>query len=163
LIAALAYNKKKVTAPPTTWQQLLSSQWKGQVGMNDPSQSGPTFPFIAGMMNYLGGVSAGETYFTKLKANGLVSRPIMMAWLFTFCGVFLELPLSQLLYAPGSPPASIAIEDNLSNYHFGVGMVQAVLAVAIALAAVGVVLGGYRLLAPAGWRRIGSAIGGGRG
>ena len=24
------------------------------------------------MMNYLGGVNAGETYFTKLKANGLV-------------------------------------------------------------------------------------------
>ena len=63
----------------------------------------------------------------------VVSRPIMMAWLYTFCGVFLELPLSQLLYAPGSPPASIAIEDNLSNYHFGVGMAQAVLAVAIAL------------------------------
>jgi len=84
-----------------------------------------------------------------------VSRPIVMAWLYTFCGVFLELPLSQLLYAPGSPPASIAIEDNLSNYHFGVGMAQSVLAVAIAFAAVGVVLGGYRLLAPAGWRRIG--------
>jgi iron(III) transport system permease protein len=93
----------------------------------------------------------------------VVSRPIVMAWLFTFCGVFLELPLSQLLYAPGSPPASIAIEDNLSTYHFGVGMAQSVLAVAIALAAVGVVLGGYRLLAPAGWRRIGSALGGGRG
>ena len=46
---------------PTTWQELLSSQWKGAVGMNDPSQSGPTFPFIAGMMNYLGGVSAGES------------------------------------------------------------------------------------------------------
>ncbi len=56
-----------------------------------------------------------------------VSRPLVMAWLYTFCGVFLELPLSQLLYAPGSPPAAIAIEDNLSNYHFGVGMAQAVL------------------------------------
>jgi iron(III) transport system permease protein len=88
----------------------------------------------------------------------VVSRPIVMAWLFTFCGVFLELPLSQLLYAPGSPPASIAIEDNLSNYHFGVGMAQAVLAVAIALASVGLVLGLYRLLAPAGWRRIGGAV-----
>jgi iron(III) transport system permease protein len=88
----------------------------------------------------------------------VVSRPILMAWLFTFCGVFLELPLSQLLYAPGSPPASIAIEDNLSTYHFGVGMAQSVLAVAIALAAVGVVFGGYRLLAPAGWRRIGGAV-----
>ena len=88
----------------------------------------------------------------------VVSRPIVMAWLFTFCAVFLELPLSQLLYAPGSPPASIAIEDNLSTYHFGVGMAQSVLAVAIALAAVGVVLGGCRLLAPAGWRRIGGAV-----
>jgi iron(III) transport system permease protein len=88
----------------------------------------------------------------------VVSRPIMMAWLYTFCGVFLELPLSQLLYAPGSPPASIAIEDNLSNYHFGVGMAQAVLAVFIAFLVVGVVLGGYRLLAPAGWRRIGGTV-----
>lgn len=88
----------------------------------------------------------------------VVSRPIMMAWLYTFCGVFLELPLSQLLYAPGSPPASIAIEDNLSNYHFGVGMAQAVLAVAIAFAVVGIALGGYRLLAPRGWRRIGEAV-----
>jgi iron(III) transport system permease protein len=85
----------------------------------------------------------------------VLSRPIMMAWLYTFCGVFLELPLSQLLYAPGSPPASIAIEDNLSNYHYGIGMAQAVLAVAIAFGVVAVVLGGYRLLAPRGWRRIG--------
>jgi iron(III) transport system permease protein len=85
----------------------------------------------------------------------VVSRPIMLAWLYTFCGVFLELPLSQLLYAPGSPPASVAIESNLSNYHFGVGMAQAVLAVFIAFAAVAIVLGGYRLLAPPGWRRIG--------
>ena len=88
----------------------------------------------------------------------VVSRPIMMAWLYTFCGVFLELPLSQLLYAPGSPPASIAIEDNLSNYHFGVGMAQAVLAVFIAFSVVGLVLGLYRLLAPAGWRRIGGTV-----
>jgi iron(III) transport system permease protein len=88
----------------------------------------------------------------------VVSRPLVMAWLYTFCGVFLELPLSQLLYAPGSPPAAISIEDNLSNYHYGVGMAQAVLASAIAFAVVGLVLGAYRLLAPAGWRRIGGTV-----
>jgi iron(III) transport system permease protein len=88
----------------------------------------------------------------------VVSRPLVMAWLYTFCGVFLELPLSQLLYAPGSPPAAISIEDNLSNYHYGIGMAQAVLASAIAFAVVGVVLGAYRLLAPAGWRRIGGTV-----
>jgi iron(III) transport system substrate-binding protein len=75
LMAALAYNKTKVSAPPTTWQALTSAQWKGQVGMNDPSQSGPTYPFIAGMMNYLGGVNQGESYFSQLKANGLVIHP----------------------------------------------------------------------------------------
>jgi iron(III) transport system permease protein len=87
----------------------------------------------------------------------VVSRPLTMAWLLTFCGVFLELPISQLLYAPSNPPASVGIQDNLGNYHFGVGMAQSVLAVGIALAVVALVLGGYRLFAPAGWRRIGAA------
>ena len=100
---------------------------------------------------------AGEVTAWARGVLPVVSRPIVMAWLLTFCGVFLELPLSQLLYAPSSPPALVAIEDNLSNYHFGVGMAQSVLAVAIALAAVVVVLGLYRLAAPAGWRRIGGA------
>jgi iron(III) transport system substrate-binding protein len=75
LMAALVYDKTKVTSPPATWQQLLQSQWKGSVGMNDPSQSGPTFPFIAGMMNYLGGVSQGEHFFEQLKSNGLIIHP----------------------------------------------------------------------------------------
>jgi iron(III) transport system substrate-binding protein len=75
LMAALVYDSTKVTAPPTTWQQLLQPQWKGAVGMNDPSQSGPTFPFIAGIMNYLGGVSKGEQFFQSLKANGLIVNP----------------------------------------------------------------------------------------
>ncbi len=74
-MAALVYDSTKVTDPPTTWQQLLQPQWKGAVGMNDPSQSGPTFPFIAGMMSYLGGVPKGEQFFSKLKANGLVINP----------------------------------------------------------------------------------------
>jgi iron(III) transport system substrate-binding protein len=78
LMAALVYDKTKVPNPPSSWQALLSPQWKGEVGMNDPSQSGPTYPFIAGIMNHLGGsngVKVGETYFEKLKANGLVVNP----------------------------------------------------------------------------------------
>ncbi len=72
LMGIVAYNKAKVPNPPSTWPELESSTWKGQVGMNDPSQSGPTFPLIAGVMNYLGGVSAGEKYFSTLKSNGLI-------------------------------------------------------------------------------------------
>jgi iron(III) transport system substrate-binding protein len=75
LMGIVAYNKAKVPNPPSSWQALESSAWKGQLGMNDPSQSGPTFPLIAGVMNFLGGVSKGETYFSALKANGLVIHP----------------------------------------------------------------------------------------
>ncbi|HLH67318.1 MAG TPA: extracellular solute-binding protein [Solirubrobacteraceae bacterium] len=75
LTAAMVYDAKRVPDPPSTWQQLLEPAWRGAVGMNDPSQSGPTYPFIAGMMNYLGGVSQGKRYFSALKANGLVVNP----------------------------------------------------------------------------------------
>jgi iron(III) transport system substrate-binding protein len=75
MMGIVAYNKTKVKNPPTTYQALESSAWKGQVGMNDPSQSGPTYPLIAGVMNTLGGVSAGEKYFSTLKSNGLVINP----------------------------------------------------------------------------------------
>ncbi len=60
LVAALVYDSAKVNDPPDHLAELLQPQWKGAVGMNDPSQSGPTYPFIAGMMNYLGGVSPGR-------------------------------------------------------------------------------------------------------
>ena len=75
VMAAVIYNAAKVSAVPHSYQDLLGSQYKGKVGMNDPSQSGPTFPFIAGLMDQFGGqtngVSAGESFLTQLKANGL--------------------------------------------------------------------------------------------
>ena len=110
LVAALVYDKTKVTNPPTTWQQLLSSQWKGAVGMNDPSQSGPTYPFIAGMMNYLGGVSQGEAYYTRLKANGLIIHPTNGPTLQALTSGQIKLALVQssagigATFGPGSDP-----------------------------------------------------------
>ncbi len=110
LMAALVYDKTKVKNPPATWQQLLSPQWKGDVGMNDPSQSGPTFPFIAGMMNYLGGVSQGETFYSKLKANGLIIHPTNGPTLQALTSGQIKLALVQssagigASFGPGSDP-----------------------------------------------------------
>jgi iron(III) transport system substrate-binding protein len=67
----MIYNSKAVSSPPTTWQQLLESRWAGKIGMNNPAVSGPTFPCVAGLMNYLGGVSQGEAFVKKLKSAGL--------------------------------------------------------------------------------------------
>lgn len=72
LMAAIAYTPKVVPDPPRSWSTLLGSKWRGVVGMNTPTQSGPTYPFIAGMMNYLGSVTKGKRFFSQLKANGLV-------------------------------------------------------------------------------------------
>lgn len=71
IAGALIYNSAVVKHPPTSWSQLLESQYNGDVGMNNPAISGPTYPFVAGLMSQQGGVSQGEQYFQKLKNNGL--------------------------------------------------------------------------------------------
>jgi iron(III) transport system substrate-binding protein len=71
MAAALVYNAKTVPTPPTSWAQLTTPEWKGAVGMNDPAVSGPTYPYVAGQSENLGGVAQGEAYFKALKANGL--------------------------------------------------------------------------------------------
>lgn len=80
---ALVYDSSQISAAklPKTWADLLKPEYAHMLGMNDPTQSGPTYPLIAGLMNYLGhythgstaaAVKAGEAYFAKLKHNGLV-------------------------------------------------------------------------------------------
>jgi iron(III) transport system substrate-binding protein len=72
VMVAGIYNAAKLKTPPATLNAMLRSTYKGQIGMNDPNISGPTYPFIAGLMNQLGSEEAGKAYLTRLKANGLV-------------------------------------------------------------------------------------------
>jgi iron(III) transport system substrate-binding protein len=84
---ALCYdtNAAKGVKLPTTMASLASLP-KGVLGMNNPSQSGPTYPLIAGVMAHLGGITykmnpttaqvnaavkKGEAYYLALKKNGL--------------------------------------------------------------------------------------------
>jgi iron(III) transport system permease protein len=80
---------------------------------------------------------------------------MIAAWVLTFAGTLLELPVSQLLYPPNHPPVAVGITKSLANYDFGGGTAMEVLAVLFALAVVAVAWGAFRLLAPVGWRRIG--------
>jgi len=88
---ALCYDTvaaKGITLPST--MNGLTSLPSGALGMNDPSQSGPTFPLIAGVMAHLAGITAsmnptnaqilaavtdGENFYLKLKKNGLQVHP----------------------------------------------------------------------------------------
>jgi iron(III) transport system permease protein len=85
----------------------------------------------------------------------LLARPLVAAWVLTFAATLLELPVSQLLYPPGKPPVSVGITKALANYDYGGGTAMEVLAILFALAVVALVWALFRLLTPAGWRRIG--------
>ena len=86
----------------------------------------------------------------------VLARPVLAAWVLTFAGTLLELPVSQLLYPPDHPPVAIGITKALANYDFGGGTAMEVAAVVLALAVVAVAFGGFfRLLSPAGWRLTG--------
>ena len=76
---AFIYNSAVIKTPPKTWQDLLLPKWKGKFGMNNPSIDGPSYPILANLFSFLGGVSQGESFMTKLKANGLYVSPNSVA------------------------------------------------------------------------------------
>lgn len=71
IAGAIVVNTKKLAKAdwPTSWDDLLKPALKGKVGMNNPAISGPTYPMVAGMMQWQGGVSKGEAWWKKMKAN----------------------------------------------------------------------------------------------
>jgi iron(III) transport system permease protein len=87
----------------------------------------------------------------------IMARPLLTAWLLTYTGTLLELPVSQLLSPPGSEPISVGITTTLSKYDFGGGTALEVLAILSALAVVAIAFTLFRFLAPAGWKHIGDA------
>jgi iron(III) transport system permease protein len=85
----------------------------------------------------------------------LIARPLMMAWLLTYCGTLLELPVSQLLFPPNHAPLAVGIDRTLGNFDFGGGTAMEVLAIISALFVVGIVLALFEFMAPAGWKKLG--------
>lgn len=85
----------------------------------------------------------------------VIARPLLSAWLLTFTGTLLELPVSQLLSPPGQSPISVGIQTALGKYDYGGGTAMEVLAILFALAVVAVGFMLFRLLTPKGWRVIG--------
>lgn len=91
----------------------------------------------------------------------LLSRTLVWAWVLTFTKTIAELAIAQILYQPGHEPASVAIEALLAGIAAPVGAAATVLLLGEMLLVIGVVLLAYRLVAPKGWRRIGTTPQGG--
>ncbi|MDE3139481.1 MAG: hypothetical protein KGL05_06565, partial [Acidobacteriota bacterium] len=85
----------------------------------------------------------------------LLSRALVWAWLITFTKTLSELAIAQILYQPGREPASVVIQTYLGTNFASVGSAATVITLVEMLGVIGVVLLLFRLLTPAGWRRIG--------
>lgn len=71
LAGVFVFKKDGGLVPPVGWGGLTAPPYRGVVGMNDPSISGPTYPALAGMLKQAGGWPQGKSYVEALKANGL--------------------------------------------------------------------------------------------
>lgn len=74
--AAIGINTKLVPPAqyPKDWSDLLGPTFKNAVAMNDPSISGPTYPYVSGILQLMG-EAQGKQFFASLKANGLKIFP----------------------------------------------------------------------------------------
>ena len=87
----------------------------------------------------------------------LLSRALVWAWLITFTKTISELAIAQILYQPGHEPASVVIETYLGTIFASIGSAATVITLAEMIGVIGIVLLIFRLVTPAGWRRIGEA------
>lgn len=69
---AIGYDTRvmKRSQVPDTFAGLLAPDLRREVAMNNPSISGPAYPFVAGIMQVMG-MKRGEAYFMQLKEHGL--------------------------------------------------------------------------------------------
>jgi iron(III) transport system permease protein len=86
----------------------------------------------------------------------LIARPLLIAWLLTFSGTLLELPVSELLYPPGSPPVAVGIEISLAGFDYGGGTAIEILSILWALLVVAIAFFLFNRFAPPGWKRLGN-------
>ncbi len=100
-----------------------------------------------------GGSAAGSWLTSALP---LIATSLMWAWLFSFALTFLELPVSELLAPPGSTPVSLAIIQVLHDSDIFRATALSIVALLIDLGVISLLLVGFALAAPKGWKRVGA-------
>ncbi len=97
---------------------------------------------------------ASEAEAVRSTLLPLMARSILWAWLLAFTHITLELPISEILNPPGEPPLAVGIIRHLDHTDYTTGAAMLAVAVGALLVVIGVVLGVYRLVVPAGWQRV---------
>lgn len=83
----------------------------------------------------------------------LLATPLLFAWLLTASHVVFELPVSELLYPPGSPPLAVALIGYLRSFHYATEAALQLTAVVLVGGIVLAVRWLFSRFTPAIWRR----------
>ena len=86
----------------------------------------------------------------------ILSRTLTWAWVLTFTKTISELAVAQMLVVPDHEPISVILETTLGTVFAPIGVAATVLVLGEMLGIIGLVLLAYRVVAPRGWRRIGT-------
>ncbi len=84
----------------------------------------------------------------------LLATPIMFAFLLTASNIVFELPASELLYPPGSPPLAVALIAYLHGFNFETEAALQLTAIAMVGLAVLLARFAFDRLTPRAWQRI---------
>lgn len=84
----------------------------------------------------------------------LLATPIMFAFLLTASHIVFELPASELLYPPGSPPLAVALIAYLHGFNFETEAALQLTAIAMVGAAVLLARFAFDRLTPRAWQRM---------
>lgn len=98
------------------------------------------------------GVSAGRRWL-RIRLP-LLATPIMFAFLLTASHIVFELPASELLYPPGSPPLAVALIAYLHGFNFETEAALQLTAIAMVGGAVLLARFAFARLTPRAWQRL---------
>ncbi len=98
------------------------------------------------------GVSAGRRWL-RIRLP-LLATPIMFAFLLTASHIVFELPASELLYPPGSPPLAVALIAYLHGFNFETEAALQLTAIAMVGGAVLLARFAFARLTPCAWQRL---------
>lgn len=84
----------------------------------------------------------------------LLATPLMFAFLLTASHIVFELPASELLYPPGSPPLAVALIAYLHGFNFETEAALQLTAIALVGGAVLVLRFAFSRLTPRAWQRL---------
>ncbi|MFD3483375.1 2-aminoethylphosphonate ABC transporter substrate-binding protein [Streptomyces sp. NPDC058665] len=102
------YNKKELTDPPTTWEELLDTKYKDKIQYSTPGVAGDGTGLLIKAMQDFGGEAPAMDYLRKLEENNVGPTPSTFK-------LAAKVDKGEILVANGDVQTNFAQSKSMSN------------------------------------------------